>query len=57
LKKGRINSMQNAKLSVPEPVPATRLGAPLLVASWLAVGLPLAWGVSQTLRQALSLFD
>jgi hypothetical protein len=28
-----------------------------LVLSWLAVGLPLAWGVAETLRKALALFQ
>jgi hypothetical protein len=30
---------------------------PLVVAlAWLAVGLPLLWGVAQTLKKALALF-
>jgi hypothetical protein len=29
---------------------------PLLVLAWLAVGLPLAWGVFMTLVQAATLF-
>jgi len=28
-----------------------------LVLSWAAVGLPLAWGVAETLRKALALFQ
>jgi hypothetical protein len=28
-----------------------------LVLSWTAVGLPLAWGVLETLRKALALFE
>jgi hypothetical protein len=28
-----------------------------LVLSWVAVGLPLAWGVAETLRKALALFE
>ena len=35
-------------------------GAPsnpmILVLAWLAVGLPLAWGVAQTIKKALALF-
>jgi hypothetical protein len=27
-----------------------------VVLAWLAVGLPLAWGVAQTLRKTLALF-
>lgn len=29
----------------------------LVVVSWLAVGLPLAWGVAMTIRKALLLFQ
>jgi hypothetical protein len=28
-----------------------------LAISWLAVGLPLAWGVFETLRKTLALFE
>lgn len=28
-----------------------------LVLAWMAVGLPLAWGVAETLRKALALFQ
>lgn len=28
-----------------------------LVLSWAAVGLPLAWGVAETLRKAMALFQ
>jgi hypothetical protein len=28
-----------------------------LVLSWAVVGLPLAWGVAETLRKALALFN
>ena len=31
-------------------------GAMKVALSWLAVGLPLLWGVAQTLRTALALF-
>lgn len=31
--------------------------AMLLVISWLWVGVPLAWGVLETLRTSLALFD
>jgi hypothetical protein len=33
---------------------STRTGAMLL--AWAAVGLPLLWGVAQTLKKALALF-
>jgi hypothetical protein len=29
----------------------------MLVVAWLAVGLPLGWGVAETLRKALALFQ
>jgi hypothetical protein len=39
----------------PEPsTPATR--ATILVLAWLAVGLPLLWGVGQTISKAAALF-
>jgi hypothetical protein len=28
----------------------------VLIAAWLAVGLPLLWGVAQTIKKALVLF-
>lgn len=28
-----------------------------LILAWAAVGLPLAWGVAETLRKALALFQ
>lgn len=28
-----------------------------LLLSWIAVGIPLAWGVAETLRKALALFQ
>jgi hypothetical protein len=46
--------------------PNTRPSAPaqggpsqvlVLVLSWTAVGLPLLWGVAETLRKALALFQ
>ncbi len=33
-----------------------RSSAGLLVFAWLFVGLPLAWGVTQTIGKALALF-
>jgi hypothetical protein len=30
--------------------------APVLVAAWLVVGVPLLWGVAQTITKALALF-
>jgi hypothetical protein len=29
----------------------------MLLVAWAAVGLPLAWGVAETLRKALALFQ
>ncbi len=30
---------------------------PLVIVCWLAVGLPLAWGILMTVRKALLLFN
>ncbi len=38
------------------PHPPATASIPLLVISWLWVGIPLAWGVWQTIRQSLALF-
>jgi hypothetical protein len=45
--------------TTPPTAPPTALGAGqlfMLVLSWAGVGLPLAWGVLQTLEKALALF-
>ncbi len=44
------------------PAPASPAAPPtgqviVLVLSWTAVGLPLLWGVAETLRKALALFQ
>lgn len=39
------------------PVSGASSAALALVLSWTAVGLPLAWGVAETLRKALALFQ
>lgn len=39
----------------PEPTP-TPSSAGLLIFAWLFVGLPLAWGVTQTIEHAMALF-
>ena len=41
--------------SAATPVPATGSGGSPVLA-WLFVGIPLAWGVSQTFLKALALF-
>ena len=39
------------------PMAETGKSSPIaLVLAWLAVGIPLAWGVSQTLIKSLALF-
>ncbi len=38
-------------------VPRTDAGWALVIISWLAVGLPLAWGVWMTVKKALLLFN
>ena len=35
----------------------TAMGSPVVLAlAWLAVGVPLLWGVAQTIKQSLALF-
>jgi MFS family permease len=47
-----------AAAAVPAPPPApAATGALVLVPAWLAVGIPMVWGVAQTIRKALALFD
>ena len=36
--------------------PAARSSLPMLIISWLIVGIPAAWGVSQTFTRSLQLF-
>jgi hypothetical protein len=38
---------------ISRPAPSTLLA---LVLAWLAVGLPLAWGIAMTISKALALF-
>ena len=47
-----MNSQSN---SVPEAAAASSGGS--LALAWLFVGVPLAWGVSQTFIKALALFQ
>jgi hypothetical protein len=40
-----------------EPATAAKRSSPITIAlAWLAVGIPLAWGVSQTIIKSLALF-
>jgi len=48
------NSGSATALTAPKPVASSI--SPALVLAWLAVGLPLAWGVWETLKKALALF-
>ena len=43
----------------PMPMPAKAGGGQVvtLALAWLGVGLPLAWGVLETLRKAMALFE
>lgn len=53
-------SNPHLRASAPAAVPATAASdtsTVALVLSWLGVGLPLAWGVLETLRKALALFE
>ena len=43
--------------SSPTPVAADTGSGGSLVLAWLFVGIPLAWGVSQTFIKALALFN
>jgi hypothetical protein len=56
-----MNAPSNSASSARPPVPGGRSPGPseliALVLSWAAVGLPLAWGVLETLRKALALFN
>jgi hypothetical protein len=47
----------NASRAAAHPASGRSSQALALVLSWTAVGLPLAWGVSETLRKALALFQ
>jgi hypothetical protein len=49
--------MDTAHTAQPERTPHTQASSPLvLILAWLAVGIPLLWGVSTTLKKALALF-
>jgi hypothetical protein len=39
-----------------QPKASSTGSAVILVAAWLGVGLPLAWGVAMTITKALALF-
>jgi hypothetical protein len=49
----------SGSLSAAQPVHAAASGGQVvtLALAWLGVGLPLAWGVLETLRKALALFQ
>ncbi len=40
----------------PSAAPTRARGAAILALAWLAVGLPLLWGVAQTISKAAALF-
>jgi hypothetical protein len=42
-----------SETTAPEP---TKAHLPTLVMAWLAVGLPLLWGVVMSLKKAMALF-
>jgi hypothetical protein len=50
-------SVKHPAASAPEPARSGPTQLVVLVLSWSAVGLPLAWGVAETLRKALALFQ
>jgi hypothetical protein len=39
------------------PSDTTRSSRAAITLAWLAVGVPLAWGVSQTIAKSLALFE
>lgn len=43
-------------MSTPTPLPSSRTPVIHLVLAWTFVGIPLLWGVLETLRNALKLF-
>ena len=45
----------NVPLDYGRPGPG-RNNVPMLLVAWLIVGVPAAWGVTQTFRQSLKLF-
>lgn len=53
-----MKSMKNGKSQNKREMTGQRVGAMLhLIISWLAVLLPLLWGIIATLRKALLLFQ
>jgi len=55
----RTESVNDASKEAPSGSRKTRgrpSGAVVVSLAWLAVGLPLLWGVVQTLRRSLALF-
>jgi hypothetical protein len=42
--------------ALPPPPPHPRTSPLLLIVAWLVVGIPAAWGVSQTVMRSLDLF-
>ena len=50
-------SSRNASGQVAHPASGRPSQSIALILSWTAVGLPLAWGVAETLRKALALFQ
>jgi hypothetical protein len=55
-----MNTASTRPIGRPSASTPARSGASqvvVLVLSWTAVGVPLAWGVAETLRKALALFQ
>jgi hypothetical protein len=57
-------TLESERISImnqPSMASRSEHGAPshvlALILAWAAVGLPLAWGVAETLRKALALFQ
>jgi hypothetical protein len=48
---------EHAPMITSEQAPRSTSETLLLVGSWLAVGVPLAWGIAMTLKKAMQLFQ
>ena len=50
-------SYTNTSADTSTDIPPQAASSPvLLIVSWLVVGLPLAWGIIETLKKSLALF-
>jgi len=56
----QVVALQTAQHAAPSPAPALGLAAPpagtMVILAWIAVGIPIAWGIWVTLKSAFVLF-